>query len=139
VSGVERGGDRPFADRDGGRDRSVVEIGVVAEEENESLPLREELDRRPDELTPRIFAGRLEIRELVELMFESLLRAGITGRVHDDPPHPAIEVAATLEAIALPDGSYERLMDDVRREISTPDDGCGYATQLGQPSLVHGP
>jgi hypothetical protein len=139
VSGVERGGDRPFADREGNSDRSVVEIGVVAEEQHESLPLREKLDRRPDELTPRIFAGRLEIRELIELMFDSLLRAGITGGVHDDPPHPAIEVAATLEAMTLPDGSYERLMDDVRREISTPDDGCGYATQLGQPSLVHGP
>jgi hypothetical protein len=137
VSGIERGGDGPFADRDGRGDRPIVKIGVIAKEENETLPLRELLDGRPHQLTPWVVARPFELRPFVELVLHALLGAGVASCVHDNLPHPSIQIAATLEAMTLPHRTYERFMDDVGREIRTTDDRRGNAAQLGQPALVH--
>jgi hypothetical protein len=137
MGSIQGGGNRPLADRDGPGDRSVVEIGVVAEEENKTLPLGELLNRRPNQLTPRVFDSPFGIRQLVELMLYSFLRAGITGCVHDDLPHPPVKIAATFEAMTLPHSSHEGLMDDVGCEIGTTGYSRCDATQLGQPSFVH--
>jgi hypothetical protein len=137
VGGTERGGYRSLADRNRSGDRSVVEIGVVAEEENETLPLGELLDRRTDEITPGVIDRRSRVRQLVELMLHSLLRACVTRCVHDDLPHPSLEIAPTLEAMALPHRPHERLVDDVGRKIRATDYCGSDATQLGEPSFVH--
>jgi hypothetical protein len=137
MGSAEGGSNRSLADRDRRSDRSIVEIGVVAEKQHETLPLGELLDRRADEISPWVIGRRRRIGQAIELVLYSLLCAGVTSRVHDDLPDPSLQVAPTLEAVPLPHCPHEGLVDDVRRELRATNYGCSDTTQLRQPSLVH--
>ena len=89
MSGVECGRDGAALDPRDLCDRVVVEVGVVAQEEHEPLPLREPCNHGSYFEPVAGTAGRLVLLAVVQPYDRmSLLH---TADVHHDPPEPGVE------------------------------------------------
>ena len=126
---------RPRLDADRGRDRFVVEVGVVTEEQDESLALGERGDERGQRPAFDVSVRRRRIarrESRAQASFDSLSTARL---VHHDPEEPAIERAAPVESAPVPERPHEGVVHGLLSELLVAHDRNG-DTQKGAVSLA---
>lgn len=102
------------------RDRLVVEICVVPQEEREPLPLRQGRDERLERavLALPVRRSRLVLdRGLGEQAPLPLGRPAPARLVDDDPPQPGLERPAAAEAPPVPQRADEAVVNRLLREL----------------------
>src|SRR5581483_3594739 len=109
---VERRADRAGRDAERLGDRGVVEVGVVAKEEHESLALGKRGERRWQR---RSFgrSGGAKVGELVERVVAAPPAPRASRRVHDGGPEPRLEAALAAKARARAERAGERVLHGV--------------------------
>lgn len=125
AGGVQARGHGPRLHAHRGRDRFVVEVGVVTEEENESLPLRERSDECRERTALEMSVGgrgvaRRESRTRVP--FGGLSSSRL---VDHDPEEPAFERAAPAEAAPVPECPDEGVVHGLLAELLVTQDRDG--------------
>src|SRR5664279_4264536 len=123
VGGIQRRGDSSGLDSERGRDRLVVEIGVVTKKDHQALPFGQGRDPGADFLV----LGRLSVRcrlghdlEWIEHRFSS---PRALGRVYDRAPEPGLEWAFAAKRPPLPDRVREPVLNDIVRRRLIADNG----------------
>jgi hypothetical protein len=119
-------------------DLLVVELGVVAEEEDKALALGERCDEGAKLVVLRLaIHDRCPGGQLVEGGRRGRLFTTSAARpVYDDAPDPRLEVAFATKAEAATDGSREGILNDVMSKLRVADDCLGDAAKPVVSALV---
>lgn len=131
----ERRRDGADGDAEDAGDRAVVEVGVVAEKDDEALPLRQLRDERRERLELR----RRRVDERVGIGIDRQ-RPGVADdaarRVDDGAPEPRIEWAVTAERRTCADGARERIVHRLLGKRAVADYGVREPHEPRQIAMV---
>jgi hypothetical protein len=136
VRGVQSGRHGPWLHSESRRDRLVIEVGVVAKEENQALPLgqcgHESFERPAVPVAVRrraceVWRGRRR---------PPLRRLPSAGLVDDDPEQPAFAGTMPTEAAAVAQRPHERVVDGFLAEPLVAQDRDGDPEKGAVPLAV---
>jgi len=129
---MERCRHGPRLHAEGNRDRLVVEVGVVAKEENETLSFGQ---RRDERFERAVFPVSVRGRGLLVDDGELARRRPPLGCVpapsfvHDDLEEPALDGASAAEATPVPERPDESVVNGFLAELLVAQDRDGYAQE----------
>jgi hypothetical protein len=129
---MERRRHGPRLHAEGNRDRLVIEVGVVAKEENEALSFGQ---RRHERFERFVFAVPVRRRYLLVAEGQHARRRSSLGclpapsLVHDDPEEPALDGTSAAEATPVPQRPYESLVNGFLAELLVAQDRDRYAQE----------
>ena len=132
---AQRCRNRPDLDAKSVRNRSIVEIGVVAEEQHFPLPLWQGSNPRaqPQWVRPLSISGQLNA-------LHERLRAWLSSKasclVDNDPPHPSLQRTAAAEGSPLTHSGRERRLHRVATELGVTANRAGDAREVLEPRAV---
>src|SRR6185503_3788134 len=115
----ERSGDRSLGDTHYVGDLGIGEIGVVAEEDDESASWRQRLHRRPD---VSIRAVRVSRKLPIQCPLAAKLVARLECHIERDPPNPGLQTPFAAESAPLVQRAREGFLNDLAGEVLAPDD-----------------
>jgi hypothetical protein len=95
-------------------DRTVVEVGEVAEKQHETLSLRQRSDRVPD---PVVWLGGVGRRHVRRLRSISAHYPSIASRVDDGAPGEGFDRAAPPDTAPASHDADERILHGVRTQL----------------------
>src|SRR6266542_5930666 len=117
MSSVQRRADRPGVDLDRGRDCVVVEIRVVTQKQNESLPLGQSGDggARVETFLSRYDGSSRKLGDLFDPQLTPwlLITPLLQRSVNDRAPHPAGKRTRPAEIVARTNDAHEPVMNRV--------------------------
>lgn len=119
-------------------DRRVVEIGVVAKEDRNSLALRQQRDRCAQ---VGILANRVAVRGRLDPLrrgFRQTTPPRAERFVHDDPPHPSLERAAPAEALPPVNRARKPFLNRVEGQPAVADYRDRDAQEALEPLAIEG-
>ena len=119
MRGVERSRDRAWSHAERIGHLGIGEIGVVAEEHHEPLPLGQTKDG-PSHVVLTLRGGQGAL--VGEWLLGPVSRPrSVSGDVEDDSPKPRFEVALPTETCATTKRPRERILNHVKRLVAVPE------------------
>lgn len=134
---MERRGDRPHLDIEDLRDAPVVEVRVVAQEQDEPLPLRERSHDRRE--LHALVSGPGAVRGksgLVQLSLAGMTTSLLARGIHDGAPHPRLERRLASEVATRADDRGERVLHGLASSFPLAHDRCRDGDEIGETRAV---